>query len=173
MVAHITHPRVTLAGCMARSTSQRQRCRCTKCQEAVGQGAASHGRSRRRMRRGTQEISESGVWHLTPGGRNQGFRLLFWILLNSQMMVRDGAGECDGGEFNSPRRAEENRGRQSAARGDSSTTKTRSRSRSGDERLRMERVALCEVFETKSNRRGSTRALFATNSLGEDPSTFV
>ena len=59
----------------------------------------------------------------SPGGRNGGFRAA--SLSDPTQFSNDGAGVGVRGEFNSRTVGEETRGRQSAARGDNSTTKWR------------------------------------------------
>ena len=59
----------------------------------------------------------------SPGGRNDGFRAA--SLSDPTQFSNDGAGVGVRGEFNSQIGGEDTRGRQSAARGDNSTTKWR------------------------------------------------
>ena len=75
------------------------------------------------MRRGTEEMSESGIWRSAPAVRNAvsqltvPWRLLFLSVLSSPMVVQ---AKVMGSEFGSPTRGEETRDRQLAASGDNS-----------------------------------------------------
>ena len=65
-----------------------------------------------------RRMSELGIWLPAPAVRNQRFLAAFVFERIEFSSVS--TCEADGGEFNSPRRGEETRGRQLAARGDNS-----------------------------------------------------
>ena len=105
-------------------------------------GASTPAHQVRGGQSGKEESGEAGEWdeeqeksancEYGPGAesRNQGFPAA--SVFDSIQLPKDGAGEDDGGEFDSPRGGEETRGRQSTAKGDKSTAKTRFRSPRGE-----------------------------------------
>ena len=69
-------------------------------QRAVGKGATSHDRSRRRLGRGAEKVSRTVLWGPSAmGGRNRGFPA---GAVSDSTLLTHGTGG-DGGEFDSPR----------------------------------------------------------------------
>ena len=93
--------KVNSTGCMAGSISQPQRRLCPKCPED----------SREKSNQVRTERKQFGTRSPAPGSRRKGSRLLLFFY--PALLLKNGAGEGDGGEFGSPSGGEE---RQSTVR---------------------------------------------------------
>ena len=83
----------------------------TPVHQVLGEGATSHGKGRRRLGRSAEKCSETCFGEPAPGGSHQGF--LSGSFSDATLLPNRGAGEGDGGDFDSPRGGEETWGSQS------------------------------------------------------------